>query len=107
MKPIMKRTGRGVWVGMFPLGEAAPTTVEHDVRVYLSRISLIFSRSEVNVASGSLRVLVEIRTHVPGRGFGTDSAVIGNVQYVVLDIIDRAQPSPKKSAYEWLRAPAV
>jgi hypothetical protein len=109
MHVIMKRTGRGVWLGTFPLRQAAPV-VERDVRDHLSRISFLFARWEIEVMPDRLRVLVEIRTHIPGRGYGTDSAIVGNVEHVVVDIIDRAQPTAppaRRSVYEWLRAPAL
>ena len=106
----MSRKGRGVWVGSFPLGQAEATDIERELRDYLACVSMVFGRSEVRATTERVHLLVEIRKHVPGRGFGTDSAVIGNVEHVVSEMIRRAQPHPqpaRRSVYEWLRAPAI
>jgi hypothetical protein len=110
MTGIMKRTGRGVWEGSFVLGQGDPVTIERDLRDHLARISLLFASYEIATVADHLRVLVEIRTHIPGRGFGTDSAVIGNLEYVVSALIREAQPAPpppRRSVYEWIREPAL
>jgi len=110
MKTIMKRKSRGVWAGTFPFGEADPAAVEKEIRAHLSQLECLFADWQIEHVFDHLRVLVEIRKHVPGRGFGTDSAVIGNLEYVVSALIREAQPAPpppRRSVYEWIREPAL
>jgi hypothetical protein len=83
MEAIMRRKGGGVWQGVFPLEQVDGTKSLPGVRAHLALLSALLRDWEVWVAHDRLHVRVSLAVHVPGRGFGTDSAIIGNLEHFI------------------------